>query len=407
MTPDLDLRQGDVAALLGSMLRSRLMARGKPEHLFPGTPAPHAGTPMAAALGLGPDEPRATAHDLAAMLCLEPEDLRRVVSGATLDDWAQTALEAWRRRPTEIVFMTSGSTGAPVPCRQKTALLEQEIMAQADIHAGCRRIVALVPRHHIYGFLFTILLPKALNIPVLELAPVPAAISTAGLGPGDLVVAFPLFWKSLADLGRPLPDGLQGVTSTGPCPADSIHALLALGLTRMTEVYGSSETGGLGYRHQPTDAYTLFPFWQQERAIASPPSALRRRMPEGGTTGPYPLPDIVEWEDTRHFRPVRRTDKAVQVAGVNVHPNKIAALLRTHPLVRDCAVRLMRPEEGQRLKAFVVGRGGTDPAALRRKLKAWAGDRLSAAELPKSWTFGPALPVNSLGKASDWDVEQG
>lgn len=406
MTPDLDLRQRDIEALLDSLLRIRLLGRGKPEYLFPGGPDLRAGTPMtAAALGLGPNEPLATAHDLGAMLCLGAEDLCRVASGATLGDWAHAALDAWHRRPTEIVFMTSGSTGVPVPCRQKTALLEQEIMAQADIHAGCRRIVALVPRHHIYGFLFTILLPKVLNTPVLELAPVPAAISTAGLGPGDLVVAFPLFWKSLADLGRPLPGGLQGVTSTGPCPADSIHALLDLGLTRMTEVYGSSETGGLGCRHRPTDAYTLFPFWQPEISADGQPSALRRRMPEGGTTGPYPLPDVVEWEDTRHFRPVRRTDKAVQVAGVNVHPDKIAALLRTHPLVRDCAVRLMRPEEGQRLKAFVVGRDGTDPAALRRELKAWAGDRLSAAELPRSWTLGPALPVNSLGKASDWDVE--
>lgn len=398
----LPLTLEDIQALLRSMLRNLLLGQGKTQYLFAG------GHELSGATSMNPETLDLTTGDLAVladtlgtMLRLQAADISSLARGRTLRDWAQSALDSWRRQPRELVFMTSGSTGQPVPCPQSVLLLEQEILAQAEIHAARRRIIALVPRHHIYGFLFTLLLPKALNVPVLELPPVPTALFSTPLHQDDLIVAFPLFWKSLAALTRHLPAGLHGVTSTGPCPPDIIHTLVDLGLVRMTEVYGSSETGGLGYRHHPADAYTLFPFWRSDRQ-----NSLVRIMPEGTPTGPFPLPDIVDWVDGRHFRPIRRTDRAVQVAGVNVYPDKVATILREHPLVQDCAVRLMRPEEGQRLKAFVVPVGATDTAALRRDLKTWATTRLSTQELPKSWTFGPSLPVTGLGKAADWQTEQ-
>jgi acyl-CoA synthetase (AMP-forming)/AMP-acid ligase II len=53
----------------------------------------------------------------------------------------------------------------------------------------------------------------------------------------------------------------------------------------------------------------------------------------------------------------------VQVAGVNVWPQRVAEALRAHPDVLDAVVRPMRADEGERLKAFVVPR----PDATRRR----------------------------------------
>ncbi|MDR2605013.1 MAG: hypothetical protein LBC55_06655, partial [Desulfovibrio sp.] len=123
---------------------------------------------------------------------------------------------------------------------------------------------------------------------------------------------------------------------------------------------------------------------------------------------PQPLPDRLVWRDERHFEPRRRKDKAVQVAGINVFPEQVAEVLRGHPQVADCAVRLMRPEEGGRLKAFVVPRQDLVAVTrLMRELRRLITDRLEPAARPKSIRFGKRLPRTASGKAADWDINDG
>jgi acyl-coenzyme A synthetase/AMP-(fatty) acid ligase len=84
----------------------------------------------------------------------------------------------------------------------------------------------------------------------------------------------------------------------------------------------------------------------------------------------------------------------------------VREVLRAHPQVADAAVRLMRPDEGRRLKAFVVPRpDASPPAALRGALERWLDQRLETAARPRSLTFGSELPRNPLGKAADWDLQ--
>ncbi|TLU74234.1 AMP-binding enzyme [Lichenicoccus roseus] len=102
-----------------------------------------------------------------------------------------------------------------------------------------------------------------------------------------------------------------------------------------------------------------------------------------------------------------RVDGAVQVGGVNVLPIHVAAVLLSHPGVAAATVRLMRPSEGIRLKAFVVAE---DPfgnqVVLRAELEALAAVELAIAEQPRASTFGPVLPAGDMGKATDWQITQ-
>jgi acyl-coenzyme A synthetase/AMP-(fatty) acid ligase len=108
-------------------------------------------------------------------------------------------------------------------------------------------------------------------------------------------------------------------------------------------------------------------------------------------------------EGERRFTVGARADGAVQVGGVNVHPAAVAARLAQHPGVRDAAVRLMRPDEGSRLKAFVVPIDpAADPEPLRAALAAWIDAQLPAAERPRALSFGAELPRNPMGKPADW-----
>lgn len=315
---------------------------------------------------------------------------------STLRDWADEIHAGWLDTDRTVTFLTSGSTGAPKPTTHEYVLLEQEINAQANLYKGRRKIVGFVPRNHIYGFLFTILLPKSLGVPVQWEAPLPTTGLIRALEPGDLVVAFPLLWGKFWQMKATFGPDVHGVTSTAPCPAETIHGLRANGLARMYEIYGSSETGGVGYRTTPDGEYTLLPYWRR----TDNPSLLVRALPGQGERE-YQLQDILHWSHER-FTPRSRADNAVQVAGMNVYPARVKEVLLGCPGVKDCIVRLMRPEEGDRLKAYILIENDQNSDQLELALRVKIKGHLSPVERPAKWTFGNKLPVNIMGKATDW-----
>jgi 4-coumarate--CoA ligase (photoactive yellow protein activation family) len=403
---ELSISPDDMTTILASMIRSTLSSRTGSNYLPTAPIEIGEATPLSTDhLGLDDSGLMDIATQFTSMFGLSAS-MDSFTSSPTLGEWTRKAFSRWQTNNETIYFNTSGSTGTPTTCPQAMALLEQEILAQAEIFKGCTRILTFVPRHHIYGFLFSVLLPKVLQVPVLDLAPIVSTGLLAKMAKGDLVIAFPLFWKALSQLNVTFPQGVRGVTSTGPCPATTIQQLLGHGLTMMTEVYGSSETGGLGTRNHPEDPYTLLPFWKVPPDHDEKSAQIDRILRDGRTTTSYTMPDVVQWEDARTFRPIKRMDKAVQVAGINVYPDRIAHVIKTHPEIKDCAVRLMRPEEGHRLKAFIIPKSDMSSKEERRKLRSWIAAHLASAEIPKSLTFGTKLPVNAMGKHADWDSRQ-
>ena len=196
---------------------------------------------------------------------------------------------------------------------------------------------------------------------VVEPARAVRALST--LKRGDLVVAFPERWMWLERTIRRWPDGVSGVTSTAPCPRALIEALMDQGLAAMTEVYGSSETAGVATRAWPEAGYRLMPHWVFE---GGHDAAVTRVVDGSGRR--FELPDAVQRAADGCFTIIGRRDDAVQVGGVNVRPDDVAAALRGRPGVSDVAVRLMRPDEGLRLKAFIVADVGWNEDDLRSQL---------------------------------------
>lgn len=322
----------------------------------------------------------------------------------TLGQWLATARASLERFDGAITFRTSGSAGSAKPCTHGLALLEQEIAHLAPLLAGRRRVLSAVGCNHIYGFLFGVLLPRSLGIAPdghIDLRGGSPARLQGVLRAGDLVIGHPEFWGAAARVTAAFAPDVVGVSSTAPCPPQTARALAERGLGRLLQVYGSSETAGVGWRDDPAAPYVLLPYW---RPATDDAQGLLRTVPAGHSVR-YALQDRLAWQDERHFLPTGRIDQAVQVGGVNVFPGRVRAVLLQHPAVHDAAVRLMRPDEGQRLKAYIVPR---DPqcagAALAAELAQWVHARLSTPEIPRSFTVGAELPRDAAGKAADWSV---
>jgi long-chain acyl-CoA synthetase len=327
---------------------------------------------------------------------LEDDLLRRRSVGG----WTNTVMRAWAHGSGSITFATSGSTGTPVLCTHSWAAIAQEMDAQAVLFAGRQRIIGLVGPRHIYGFLFCALLPRWLGVPFIDIrAAAPTGLASVARS-GDLVVGFPMRWDLAATHGAWERD-VVGATSTGPISAATVMALRGRGLARMVEVYGSSETGGIAWRDEPSDVLHPYPHWSLRSD-----GQLERVDPEALGKKQIIVPPDILAASKGGFVVTSRRDGKVQVAGANVSCAHVAALISEHPDVAACAVRLMRANEGARLKAFIVLKNTVTEEAALPALRTWMRARLSVPETPMDVVFGSALPRDAHGKLADWPARR-
>lgn len=320
----------------------------------------------------------------------------------TLGGWVEVIQRIRAEDTRDLTFQTSGSTGEPKPCRHAWRTLLEECDYFAAFfdrlqEGGIRRVLCPALPHHIYGFLFGVLLPERTGVPSLRGQKALAAVQGRRLEAGDLIVGYPFIWQLFSRQGAPFPPGVAGLTSTGPSDARVIETLKAQGLSHMVEIHGASETGGIGVRCSTQAPYTLLPRWRRG------PQA--HQIIAAGEHTPRPVTDHLEWEGGRRYWPVGRLDRAVQVGGVNVYPQQVTTFLHDHPKVAKALVRPMTRDEGERLKAFIVPFEAVDTEGLADELTRWCRAQLSTPSVPGAFTFGTALPTGDQGKASDWPLE--
>lgn len=312
----------------------------------------------------------------------------------TVGEWCDLIEQSLQATSESLTFRTSGSTGAPKRCTHAIAELAAEADDWAAYFGPVSSVVSLVPAHHIYGAIFSAFLPDRLG-PNCTVTQATSADQIRRAPPGALVVATPTHWAYLARSLLAFPDGLVGVTSTAPMPDHLAQRLRAQRLSRLVEVYGSSETGGVAVRDHERAAFTLLDRWR-----TCPDGSIEQHNVDGSVS-PIALPDQTRWLDGRRFVLAGRRDGAVQIGGRNVFPEHVRVALLAHAGVADAAVRL--EQETGRLKAFVVPRDHSrDPDQLAGELDRWCGTQLSAPERPRRFAVGGALPMNAMGKLTDW-----
>lgn len=331
--------------------------------------------------------------------------------------WCEVARRSLQINDGHIGFYSSGSTASPVLNRHALAALSTE----ADFFANtllqriaCRRVVSTVPAHHIYGFIWGVLLPqqRAASAPLFSDAPVFIDTGTRlptswvnELTDNDLIVATPDTWKLLADLRLPLPKTFIGISSTAALPAQVAQYFNAhFPDAMLVEVYGSTETAGLGWRCHHHEAFTLLPWWQlqqQRHGEQLSTTAICSRTGES-----YLLQDKIEQVNNNLIRVHGRQDAVIQIAGHNINLDTLAAALANHPDVYAAKVNWQQQDGQIRLHYFLAINAVTDAAThWCRAFSDWLVEHLGDVPPPASVVLSSTLPQSSLGKQIVWEPE--
>lgn len=300
-------------------------------------------------------------------------------------------------------IFTGGTTGAPQLWTKTAENLFGEgfFLAQHFKVTNKDCILATVPPYHIYGLLFSVILPLVSSATVVAAAPsFPGEIMEATEEHEVTILAsVPVHYRVLRDKKLSEEQTLRlAFSSAGMLDQDDNAAFSRANGAGVVEVYGSTETGGIATRNRSRGEQFFTPFptiaWKivEERlAVRSP--YVSPDLPVDGE-GYFVAGDRVEVQG-KQFSLLGRADSVTKVGGKRVDLEEIGKLIKEEAGVTDCVV-LALPEAGGRehLVGALVQGEGADLDAIRKKL----GESLEPYALPRRLKKVDRLPMSPNGK---------
>lgn len=327
-------------------------------------------------------------------------DVREAVRGARPLDEPYAPFPPERHLAT---VYTSGSTGEHRACRKSARQLLGEIalLLEAFPDAAGGRTLAVVPPHHIYGLLFGILLPLSSGGAFLiDPGPHAAAVAAALVRHRiDVLVSVPAHLAGMRALPE-LPRVRRVFSSGAPLHADTSRALSASAGWTITEVLGSSETGGIAWRDQAGDPWHPLPgvrvgVDEDGRLCVDSP------LLADGAERPYRTGDCARLLPDGRFEHLGRSDGVLKIGSRRISVAEIERHLRGIEGVDDVAVLPVEVGGARGWETWVaLVAPGLDAAAVRRELLRW----LEPVVLPRRYRFVQALPRQETGKLREADL---
>jgi acyl-coenzyme A synthetase/AMP-(fatty) acid ligase len=311
-------------------------------------PASHA--PEAIRAAAGPDG--ALVHDGTGE---QGMDLRRLPAGEPHDVDVEIDDTPFAR------LFTSGSTGAPqdVVKTRRQLLGEAHGLAVAFDLGPADRVISSVPSHHVYGLLFGVLAPLCGGAALDDLTPLlPAEVAARAAAVGaTALISVPAHLRALADAAPPDLRRLRHVFSSGAALPDVVaEAWEAAYHIPVTEVFGSTETGGIAYR-RGREPSTWRPFPGVKVSVDEDDRLwLDSPWLAPGAPRPWPTDDRARLEADGRFAHLGRLDDVVKVASRRVSRAEVERAIFSVPGVEDAAViPIDDPARGAVLRALIVG----------------------------------------------------
>ncbi|MFL7961836.1 AMP-binding protein [Pseudomonas kielensis] len=309
---------------------------------------------------------------------------------------------------------TSGSSGEPKRIEKTLRQLSNEVQALeqlwgADLGPAC--MIGSVATQHIYGLLFRVLWPLCAGRPFgrRQLA-FPEDLQRASREqPVFAWVASPallkrmgenLDWAALSSVRRVFSSG-------GALPAEATQSLQRRLGQWPTEIFGSSETGGIAWRQgdpwwQPFADVELSQDSDGALLIASP------YLPAGHVEHTADAARIAE--DGR-FELLGRLDRIVKLEEKRISLPMLEQALVAHDWVSEARLGVVQENRASLGALLVLSEAGL--RALRNQgrravtggLRRHLSEHCETLALPRRWRWLRQLPLNAQGKLPQAEVE--
>jgi acyl-coenzyme A synthetase/AMP-(fatty) acid ligase len=316
-----------------------------------------------------------------------------------------------------VTLFTSGTTGQPTRVDKvaRQLLGEAELLASAFELGPASVVLATVPASHLYGLLFSLLVPYRAGACFVRETPfLPSAVwdSVEMLGVSDLVTV-PTHLRALVsavprgsavqlgtaeELSSAVKRGttLCRVFSSGAVLEPALAAAFVSGSgASVIDVLGSTESGGIALREPATsETYRVLP---GVRVETNPDGRMLLSSPFlENPSVPTLLADRVSLTDGG-FRFEGRADGVFKIGGKRIAVQDLERLARALPGVEDAAVLMVETESSRGHEPWLLLAAPDAQWTLERVREA-LDPHLDAVVLPRRLRVLGRLPRNALGK---------
>ena len=301
-----------------------------------------------------------------------------------------------------VKLFTGGSTNTPrVWSKTVRNLFSESIHQAGKLGAGPGdRFAATVPAHHIYGLLFSVLTPLLASASVIDGdLTYPHEIQTAVSDhKASILVSTPLHYKMLSGMTftpGALRFALSSAARLDAADSRAFHEKTGLGVT---EIFGSTETGGIASRLCAETQPHFTPFDCIDWKIVDSRLAIRSDFisPELPTDpeGFFVTNDQAAAVGPMGFELAGRADRIVKVGGKRVDLDEIRSVITGMPEVADAAV-ISTPDgsgRGNEISALVA------TTATSREIRQYLHRRFQGHAVPRRIRVVDRIPVSTTGK---------
>lgn len=309
---------------------------------------------------------------------------------------------------------TSGSSGEPKRIKKSLRQLVNEVEALerlwgADLGPAC--IIGSVATQHIYGLLFRVLWPLCAGRTfVRKQLAFPEDLQRASREHGAFAwVASPALLKRMGDnLDWPALSAVRRVFSSGGAlPAEAAQSLHERLHQWPTEIFGSSETGGIAWRQGP-DLWQPFADVQLKQdsdgalLIASP------YLPTGHVEH---TADAARIAADGRFELLGRLDRIVKLEEKRISLPMLEQALMAHAWVAEARLAVVQENRASLGALLVLSEAGLHALrnqgrrTLTETLRQHLSQHCETLALPRRWRLLRQLPLNAQGKLPQADVE--
>jgi acyl-coenzyme A synthetase/AMP-(fatty) acid ligase len=342
-----------------------------------------------------------------------PEEMPATVEIITPLAGKMSDIDSAEIRDPDVPFLqlfTGGSTGKPkVWSKSPRNLFAEAFYLKDKFDLSAKDLfISTVPPYHIYGLLFSVLVPFVAGAKVLsDVYTFPQEIiSTTNKHKATVLVSVPIHYRSMKVDSLSAPSLKVAFSSSGVLNrSDAIHFQNKTGLG-ITEIYGSTETGGIAARNiseqteswKPADVVS----WKisgKRLSIKSPfISAEMKKDSEGFcVTG-----DEVQPDNDNRFILLGRADGIVKVAGKRVDLLDVQNKILTIPTVIDALVIALPADKGRESVIAAVVACKLDEHQLKKLML----EKLEPYAMPRRIKIVSSIARATTGKIDRGKIEQ-